>query len=162
MSRVGVAHFNLDIWSSHFPTELKQCSKFDQRSDLCLITLLLMTPMPICRCRAMKLPLSPELGLQQGQGLAVEWSPRMPLVPLVRTTRCAFTRLILFADKRKYQLGLDNVFQGLSDSCARKTVLRTLSSDAEQAIVDKHNELRRKVAKGEETSNLAWGNQPRT
>ena len=51
----------------------------------------------------------------------------------------------------------DNVFQGPPDSCARKTILRALSYDAQQAIVDKHNELRRK---GEETSNLAWGNQP--
>jgi len=50
--------------------------------------------------------------------------------------------------------------EGPSDSCASKTVLRALSSDAQQAIVDKHNELRRKVAKGEETSNLAGGNQP--
>jgi len=52
------------------------------------------------------------------------------------------------------------LYQGPSDSCARKTVLRALSYDAQQAIVDKHNELRRKVAKGEETNNLAWGNQP--
>merc|ERR1711971_761923 len=60
-------------------------------------------------------------------------------------------------------LGADHtmcLYQGPSDSCARKTVLRALSYDAQQAIVDKHNELRRKVAKGEETSNLAWGTQP--
>jgi len=50
--------------------------------------------------------------------------------------------------------------QGPSDSCASKTISRELSSDAKQALVDKHNELRRKVAKGEETSNLARGNQP--
>jgi len=50
--------------------------------------------------------------------------------------------------------------EGPSDSCSSKTVLRELSSDAQQAIVDKHNELRRKIAKGEETSNLAGGNQP--
>jgi len=50
--------------------------------------------------------------------------------------------------------------EGPSDSCSSKTVLRELSSEAQQAIVEKHNELRRKIAKGEETSNLAGGNQP--
>merc|ERR1719468_1149562 len=50
--------------------------------------------------------------------------------------------------------------EGPSESCSSKTVLKELSSDAQQAIVDKHNELRRKIAKGEEESNLAGGNQP--
>jgi len=45
---------------------------------------------------------------------------------------------------------------GPSDTCAAKTVHRDFSSAAKQAIVDKHNELRAKVARGEETN----GNQP--
>ena len=46
--------------------------------------------------------------------------------------------------------------QGPSDTCAAKTVHRDFTSTAKQAIVDKHNELRAKVARGEETN----GNQP--
>ena len=42
--------------------------------------------------------------------------------------------------------------QGPSDACAAKTVERDLTEAAKQGLVDKHNELRRKVARGEETS----------
>jgi len=45
---------------------------------------------------------------------------------------------------------------GPSEACAAKTEERELTALAKTAIVDKHNELRRKVAKGEETN----GNQP--
>ena len=41
--------------------------------------------------------------------------------------------------------------QGPSEACTAKTVERDLTEAAKQALVDKHNELRRKVAKGEET-----------
>ena len=47
-------------------------------------------------------------------------------------------------------------YQGPSDTCAAKTVHRDITSTAKQAIVDKHNEIRAKVARGEETN----GNQP--
>jgi len=40
--------------------------------------------------------------------------------------------------------------KGQSEKCKCVTIYRTLSKDAKQAILDKHNELRRKVAKGEE------------
>ena len=49
------------------------------------------------------------------------------------------------------------VLQGPSDACAAKTVLRELNDAAKVAIVDKHNELRAKVARGEETN----GPQPK-
>jgi len=47
--------------------------------------------------------------------------------------------------------------KGQSEKCKCVTIYRTLSKDAKQAILDKHNELRRKVAKGEERRN----NQPK-
>jgi len=47
-------------------------------------------------------------------------------------------------------------YQGPSDTCTAKTHERELTESAKAAIVDQHNELRRKVAKGEETN----GNQP--
>jgi len=50
-------------------------------------------------------------------------------------------------------------YAGPSDTCSAQTIFRELSADAKQAILDKHNELRRKVAKGEET-NGAPGPQP--
>ena len=43
-------------------------------------------------------------------------------------------------------------YQGPSDTCTAKTVERDLTEAAKQALVDKHNELRRKVARGEETN----------
>ena len=42
--------------------------------------------------------------------------------------------------------------KGPSDTCSAKTEERELTVTAKAAIVDKHNELRRKVAKGEETN----------
>jgi len=42
-------------------------------------------------------------------------------------------------------------YQGPSDSCSSKTIFRKLSAEAKTIILDKHNELRRRVAKGEET-----------
>lgn len=48
-------------------------------------------------------------------------------------------------------------YKGPSAKCAGITIFRALSKDAKQAILDKHNALRRKVAKGEETFN----NQPK-
>ena len=42
--------------------------------------------------------------------------------------------------------------QGPSEACTAKTVERDLTEAAKQALVDKHNELRRKVARGEETN----------
>ena len=44
--------------------------------------------------------------------------------------------------------------QGPSNDCASKTEVRELSDSAKQAILDKHNELRRRVAKGEETGGI--------
>merc|ERR1719427_1990023 len=45
-------------------------------------------------------------------------------------------------------------YQGASASCSSKTIFRTLSAEAKTVILDKHNELRRKVAKGEETGGI--------
>jgi len=45
-------------------------------------------------------------------------------------------------------------YQGPSASCSSKTIFRTLSTEAKTVILDKHNELRRKVAKGEETGGI--------
>jgi len=42
-------------------------------------------------------------------------------------------------------------YTGPSTTCAANTISRELDATAQQAIIDKHNELRRKVAKGEET-----------
>ena len=42
--------------------------------------------------------------------------------------------------------------QGPSDACAAKTVHRDLSEAGKQALLDKHNALRAKVARGEETN----------
>ena len=44
--------------------------------------------------------------------------------------------------------------QGPSESCASNTVYREISADAKKAILDLHNDLRRKVAKGEETNGV--------
>ena len=52
---------------------------------------------------------------------------------------------------------LHKVYQGPSDACTAKTVSRDLSDTAKVAIVAKHNELRAKVARGEETN----GPQPK-
>ena len=60
----------------------------------------------------------------------------------------------------KDRIGFQNLFdQGPSADCAAKTEFRQLSAAAKAAILDKHNELRRRVAKGEETSGLS-GAQP--
>jgi len=48
------------------------------------------------------------------------------------------------------------LYTGPAATCAAKTHERELTAAAKTAIVDKHNEVRRKVAKGEETN----GNQP--
>merc|ERR1712227_1131541 len=45
-------------------------------------------------------------------------------------------------------------YAGPSNDCAAKTEVRELSDSAKQAILDKHNELRRRVAKGEETGGI--------
>ena len=45
-------------------------------------------------------------------------------------------------------------YPGPSTSCSSKTIFRELSSTAKQVILDKHNELRRRVAKGEETGGI--------
>jgi len=60
-----------------------------------------------------------------------------------------------FCDKSKEHTMCKYI--GPSKECAKKTSFRTLSKDAKQAILDKHNALRRKVAKGEEKFN----NQPK-
>ena len=52
-----------------------------------------------------------------------------------------------------------SISQGPSASCSASTTLRQLSEESKAAILDKHNELRRRVAKGEETSGLS-GPQP--
>ena len=51
------------------------------------------------------------------------------------------------------------LFQGPSDSCSTKTIYRELSEEAKQAILDMHNELRGRVARGEETGGIN-GPQP--
>jgi len=45
-------------------------------------------------------------------------------------------------------------YSGPSADCAAKTEIRELSAEAKQAILDLHNNLRRKVAKGEETNGI--------
>lgn len=50
-------------------------------------------------------------------------------------------------------------YAGPSAECAAKTEFRQLSAAGKTAILDKHNELRRKVAKGEETNGIN-GAQP--
>jgi len=45
-------------------------------------------------------------------------------------------------------------YPGPSSSCSTKTIFRELSSAAKDAILAKHNELRRRVAKGEETGGI--------
>ena len=47
-----------------------------------------------------------------------------------------------------------SISQGPSASCSAITTLRQLSEESEAAILDKHNELRRRVAKGEETGGI--------
>ena len=57
----------------------------------------------------------------------------------------------------RYQIlrNLSHVYQqGPSSSCSTKTIFRELSSAAKDAILAKHNELRRRVAKGEETGGI--------
>ena len=55
----------------------------------------------------------------------------------------------------KDRIGFQNLFdQGPSADCAAKTEFRQLSAAAKAAILDKHNELRRRVAKGEETGGI--------
>ena len=44
--------------------------------------------------------------------------------------------------------------QGPSASCAEKTIFRTLSDEGKKAILDRHNSLRRRVAKGEEVGGI--------
>ena len=44
--------------------------------------------------------------------------------------------------------------QGPSAECSAKTSFRELSAAAKAAILDRHNELRRRVAKGEETGGI--------
>ena len=53
----------------------------------------------------------------------------------------------------------DILCQGPSKECAAKTEFRQLSAAGKAAILDKHNELRRRVAKGEETNGIN-GAQP--
>ena len=48
--------------------------------------------------------------------------------------------------------------QGPSAACTGKTIFRQLDATGKQAILDKHNELRRKVAKGEEAGQPAAAN----
>ena len=43
-------------------------------------------------------------------------------------------------------------YKGPSRSCRAKTIFRTVSSKGKAAILDRHNQLRRKVAKGQERS----------
>merc|ERR1712227_242477 len=45
-------------------------------------------------------------------------------------------------------------YSGPSAECADKTEVRELSAAAKQAILDLHNDLRKKVAKGEETNGI--------
>jgi len=45
-------------------------------------------------------------------------------------------------------------YPGPSATCSSKTIFRELSAASKQAILDKHNELRRRVAKGEETGGI--------
>jgi len=45
-------------------------------------------------------------------------------------------------------------YQGASASCAEKTIFRSLSAAGKAAILDRHNDLRRKVAKGEEVGGI--------
>ena len=44
--------------------------------------------------------------------------------------------------------------QGQSDSCKENTIYRTLSDECKAAIIDIHNQLRSRVAKGQETGGI--------
>lgn len=58
-------------------------------------------------------------------------------------------------------------YKGPSRSCRAKTIFRTVSSEGKAAILDRHNQLRRKVAKGQEwpqpaatnMKKLVWNNE---
>jgi len=45
-------------------------------------------------------------------------------------------------------------YKGPSASCSANTIFKTLSTEGKAAILDRHNLLRRKVAKGEETGGI--------
>jgi len=45
-------------------------------------------------------------------------------------------------------------YKGPSSSCSDKTIFKTLSAEGKAAILDRHNLLRRKVAKGQETGGI--------
>jgi len=49
-------------------------------------------------------------------------------------------------------------YSAASRSCSSKTISRTLSGEAKQAVLDKHNQLRRRVAKGQERGQPAASN----
>merc|ERR1719278_887887 len=51
-------------------------------------------------------------------------------------------------------------YPGPSASCSSKTIFRELSAGAKSAILEKHNALRRRVAKGEETGGINAPQQP--
>ena len=52
-----------------------------------------------------------------------------------------------------------SILQGPSNLCTSKTIFRELSPEAKAAILDRHNQLRRRVASGQETGGVN-GPQP--
>ena len=45
-------------------------------------------------------------------------------------------------------------YPGPSPSCSSQTIFRELSSEAREAILERHNDYRRRVAKGQETGGI--------
>ena len=46
------------------------------------------------------------------------------------------------------------LYPGPSPSCSSQTIFRELSSEAKEAILERHNQYRRRVARGEETGGI--------
>ena len=74
------------------------------------------------------------------------------------TTPTNLFSLAFSIDNKYDMLNIDrynvSISQGPSAFCSASTTLRQLSEESKAAILDKHNELRRRVAKGEETGGI--------
>ena len=46
------------------------------------------------------------------------------------------------------------LYPGPSPSCSSQTIFRELSTEAKEAILERHNQYRRRVARGEETGGI--------
>ena len=57
-------------------------------------------------------------------------------------------------DKRCHRCSYYFCTQGLSATCRRQTIFRGIGDQGRAAILDRHNQLRRRVAKGQETGGI--------